>query len=396
MTSWLEASEPGVTSLQFADSFSDNPVKLFEMDDKVLEELLADGGSLAIKGNPNEEAVLCTASRTYLLRLAESSNTLLLAPGQLPKAPPAEGPPADITISSSASAYFELVPTAPRASTLPELLALCPYPTAAEAGEASGDMDMDGAEVEGAAQPAKRLTWAQLEASVQCSGAELQAALQRARALEVGDGRWSVLEAQYEQDVCGSLLDLLVEKEWPLDALPLGEAVETMCAPAGTYDELAVRHCARALSTSRLSGWAEWVGALHQETLALDVEALCRFRAHELLLACDRWPQAKFLEEWADQMPQGVTPDAGMLRGLAVVVDDGGRHLQALPLESLPATAAPRFQALFKVKPAWLLAELEPYLEGVVGPDKKGEAIVLQHARCVTASDGSRSYVART
>ena len=122
-----------------------------------------------------------------------------------------------------------------------------------------------------------------------------------------------------------------------------------------------------------------------------------------------------------------------MLRGLAIIVDDGGPHLQALPLESLPATAALRFraprstrtqprargralrclssvpfspqpaalprtsaEALFKVKPAWRLAELEPYLEGIVGPDKKGEAVVLQHARCVTASDGSRSYVART
>ena len=180
-------------------------------------------GSLAIKGNPNEEAVLCTATRTYLLRLAESSNTLLLMPGQLPKAPPAEGPPASITISTSASAYYELVPTAPRASALPELLALCPYPTAAEAaaagGDSSGDMDVEGAEVEGAAQPAKRLTWAQLEAAVQCSsGAEL----------EVGGGRWCILEAQYAQDVCGSLLDLLVEKEWPLDALPLGEAVEAI------------------------------------------------------------------------------------------------------------------------------------------------------------------------
>ena len=89
-------------------------------------------------------------------------------------------------------------------------------------------MDVEGAEVEGAAQPAKRLTWAQLKAAVQCSGAELQTALQRARALEVGGGRWCILEAQYEQDVCGSLLDLLVEKEWPLDALPLGEAVEAI------------------------------------------------------------------------------------------------------------------------------------------------------------------------
>ena len=110
-------------------------------------------------------------------------------------------------------------------------------PRAAEAaaagGDSSGDMDVEGAEVEGAevegaAQPAKRLTWAQLEAAVQCSGAELQTALQRARALEVGGGRWCILEAQYAQDVCGSLLDLLVEKDWPLDALPLGEAVEAI------------------------------------------------------------------------------------------------------------------------------------------------------------------------
>ena len=38
------AEAPELTSLQFADSFSDTTVKLFEMDDKVLEELLADGG----------------------------------------------------------------------------------------------------------------------------------------------------------------------------------------------------------------------------------------------------------------------------------------------------------------------------------------------------------------
>ena len=39
-----EAPAPELTSLQFADSFSDTTVKLFEMDDKMLEELLADGG----------------------------------------------------------------------------------------------------------------------------------------------------------------------------------------------------------------------------------------------------------------------------------------------------------------------------------------------------------------
>ena len=42
-------------------------------------------------------------------------------------------------------------------------------------------------------------------------------------------------------------------------------------------------------------------------------------------------------------------------------------NLQALPLESLPATAAPRFQALFKVTPAQPSPEPEP--EPEPGPE---------------------------
>ena len=32
-------------------------------------------GSVKVKGGPNDEAVLCTANKTYTLRLAESSNS---------------------------------------------------------------------------------------------------------------------------------------------------------------------------------------------------------------------------------------------------------------------------------------------------------------------------------
>ena len=35
---------------------------------------------MSIKGAANDEAVLCTADKTYTLRLAESSNSMLLAP----------------------------------------------------------------------------------------------------------------------------------------------------------------------------------------------------------------------------------------------------------------------------------------------------------------------------
>ena len=76
-------------------------------------------GSLAIKGGAKDEAVLCTASRTFTLRLAESSNTLLLSPGEMPKKAPPGGPPATLSVSASAKAYYELVPTAPRTAVVP-------------------------------------------------------------------------------------------------------------------------------------------------------------------------------------------------------------------------------------------------------------------------------------
>ena len=44
--------------------------------------------SVVIRGQPSDEAVMCTERRTYELKLVETSNTLLLAPSlQTPKDP---------------------------------------------------------------------------------------------------------------------------------------------------------------------------------------------------------------------------------------------------------------------------------------------------------------------
>jgi len=61
--------------------------------------------------------------------------------------------------------------------------------------------------------------------------------LQRYRAVEV-DGRWCLLEPQFELDVVESLLALAVEREWPFDAVPVAAAVAEL---AETFDEISVR-----------------------------------------------------------------------------------------------------------------------------------------------------------
>eukprot|EP00962_Isochrysis_galbana_P005043 scaffold1386_cov119-Isochrysis_galbana.AAC.7 len=61
--------------------------------------------------------------------------------------------------------------------------------------------------------------------------------MQRYRAIEVR-GRWCMLDPQFETDVVESILALAVEQDWPLDAIPLADAVSYL---EPQIDETAVR-----------------------------------------------------------------------------------------------------------------------------------------------------------
>lgn len=206
-----------------------------------------------------------------MLRLAESSNTMLLLPMEVPQeahtetiAKQLEAPEecSDATKGSTlkpmtavaqSMSYFELKKAAPRISHLRALLSSQPWTSATEAEDAdateSGPASEEATESADATQsqgvddgsakarPSKRArvddlatrnasrqTYAQIESWVQCSEHELKLALQRSRALEI-DGVWATLEPQYERDVISCVLSLMVELEWPLDALPLQECV---------------------------------------------------------------------------------------------------------------------------------------------------------------------------
>eukprot|EP00966_Prymnesium_polylepis_P153096 3536683-Prymnesium_polylepis.1 len=66
--------------INFSKGYAESKYKLFELDEDILQELTRPDGSLRIKGGAEDEAVLCTAASTYVLRLAESSNSMLLLP----------------------------------------------------------------------------------------------------------------------------------------------------------------------------------------------------------------------------------------------------------------------------------------------------------------------------
>jgi hypothetical protein len=81
--------------------------------------------SVRIKGGPNDEAVLCTADKTFTVRLAESSNLKMLGVSARTKRmrPDSEQTDEVWIAEASATAHFELVRSAPRTGTLATILA---------------------------------------------------------------------------------------------------------------------------------------------------------------------------------------------------------------------------------------------------------------------------------
>ncbi|KAF8068237.1 dscc1 [Scenedesmus sp. PABB004] len=419
-------------ALAYAPGGLRTDLRLLEVDDELLGAIGGEEG-VVIKGEPGGDAVLCTAAKTYALKLVETTNCLLLLPPQpeldadfhaVPSLPPdaagqrdvglqtqlqknaaaADHPP--LTAVATAASHIELVEVAPRLDLLPRLLGERPYSLEDEddggdaaAAEASGAgaggeaMDADGP---GAAAP-RALgchTTEQLLERVQASRAELLAELRRLGAVQLG-GVWRLVDEAY----LGGLLEMLtmtaLERGWPLDALPLEEAVAAM-QPDG-YIPAITQHCLEVFgdrSAAPQAGGASY---------ALDERRACLHYARKLLSQRDAWPESEFMAAWRAAVPGCWAPREEMLLGEALLLQPEPSEgfpeprLRSLPARSLPAAPGARFAALFAAQPRWTREQLDPYLAGMQVPGQTVEMLLLKHARASQRSptDPTPLFVAR-
>jgi len=166
--------------LTYAADFASARLHLLECDEATLQEILSVG--VVVKGAPEEEAVLCTKERSYAVKAVQTSNTLLLVPPPATASPAA--PSAVVEAACACTSHFELTEVAPPLGPLETLLAGAQY----------------GSAQEGAAG-AYGFSWAELGERVQCSEAQLHAALLRLRALCL-HGRWTTVEPGAAVELC--------------------------------------------------------------------------------------------------------------------------------------------------------------------------------------------------
>nr|XP_026490420.1 sister chromatid cohesion protein DCC1 [Vanessa tameamea] len=406
-TAKLHESELTETTqvLQFPGPDQQNHnLRLMLLDDNLLKEIEA-GNQLIFKGDTDENAVLCTSNKTYDIKEAETSNSLLLVPDLLFAASTGldetnannsmevdsdssfersntslnqsaecdeEKTPRNIVfkdILDTFFTYYELKPCKPRLSKLRKLLEPTKY---------------RGSELEYSVDKSKLLTYDAIFDQVQSSREELDEELVKIQAIKI-DEHYRLLEFDYEFRVLSYLLDLIDENSWSLDKISKEVTLESLkdLVPECILNAMFMFYSEESVIEDGVQYYR------YKEN------KVCRFLARVLLKSAGKFNLVEFLQAWRDSVPEGMATDESLLAGIALVDKTSTPQVVwGFSENDLPEDINQRFKVLFQTKAKWTVSEISPYIELYATEKLNVNALLTKHARAST-QDGVRVFSAK-
>ncbi|XP_068624978.1 sister chromatid cohesion protein DCC1 isoform X2 [Battus philenor] len=305
--------------LMFPESTSRNDnLRLLQLDDILLKEIEA-GNNLVFKGELDENVVLCTENKTYDVKEAETSNSLLLVPNLLYAASTGGVEAANNStewdsdnsfdksnnslnksnesddgtreprkiefkdVVNTFFTYYELKPCKPRLSKLRKILEPTVY---------------KGPELEYAVDKTKLLDFAAIFEQVQASQAELEAELDKIEAVKI-DEYYRLLEFDYEFRVLSYMLDLIEENSWPLNKI----------SKEITFDSLKDLVPQSVLEAMFRYYTVDTYKEDDTQYYQYKQDKVCQFLARVLLKSAGKFNYVEFLQAWRDSVPEGMVTD---------------------------------------------------------------------------------------
>lgn len=343
---------------------------LLELDEKLLPDVLHQRVSL--RGQPDEDAVLCTQSKTFSIKFVGTSNSVFLIPPSDHSAfceiaddcSGEKNQQAIASVIKVAPGNMELVEVAPRLDKLKLLLLENPY----SSEEALEFEDLEEMEK----NKAGFYTWNDLVDKVQASDDELRSGLWALSAVEL-DGYWRIVDERCMGTVLAMLLHNSVLNDWSLDALIEDEVVRVLVSDG--FPPILACHCLHVYGSkvdedrSKSCLWK------------LDERRVCAHFAREIL-SSGRRKMESFMEEWQRKIPEGMQASFEILEG-EVLAEKLGVDLwvRAFSVSSLPANPAERFSILFGERPKWEWKDLQPYIRDLNVPGQSLEGLLLKYTR---------------
>ncbi|XP_063113743.1 sister chromatid cohesion protein DCC1 isoform X1 [Cavia porcellus] len=286
----LRASEllPTALSLRFGPGAQ---CCLLELEPALCRSLEA-GHSLVIRGEKDEQAVLCSGDKTYELKVADTSNLLLCVPGcKTPEQLAREAEPPDLIhaeIFGFANNYWELRRCRPKLQKLRRLLMKNTY----EGPDSPKEMDSNRT----------TYTTEDLLDVIQASKEEIMSHLQILNACEIG-GYWRVLEFDYEMKLLNHVTQLVDSESWSFSKVPLSVCLQEL---GPLEPEEMIEHCLKCYGRKYVDE-----GEVYFE---LSADKICRATAQMLLQNAVKFNLAEFQAVWQQSVPEGMVTSLDQLK----------------------------------------------------------------------------------
>uniref|UniRef100_A0A1B6F2G2 Sister chromatid cohesion protein DCC1 n=1 Tax=Cuerna arida TaxID=1464854 RepID=A0A1B6F2G2_9HEMI len=355
--------------------------KLLEMNPLVISAL-KEGQKVVFRGARDDKAVLCTEDKTFEVKEAETSNSLLLLP-ELKLAEDCKGDDDDDDedtrqleereIVGVFHTYLELRLIKPRLRRLKSLL----EPSSYRGSELEADLLESGVRL---------YTTEDLLREVQASEQELTGGLEELGACCI-DGNWRLLEFDYHFRVLSYFLNLIDSNSWNVSSIPYRETIDNLqdLMPMYILEHVFHQYC-------EMSGDRDDEG---EPLYSLLEDKTCRFLAEVLLRPAGRFNLQDFLQAWQDSVPEGLQTDLKQLDGIALTdLNARPQVIWFFSENELPEDIQERINVLFEIRDKWTLDQIHPYIEKLTTEKQNVNALLTKYARASNIN-GVRYYSSR-
>ncbi|XP_065211120.1 sister chromatid cohesion protein DCC1 [Planococcus citri] len=347
--------------------------RLLELDNELLSKL-KNGIELSFKGKKDQKAVLCSDCKTYEVKEAETSNSLLLIPQlKFPddhKSYSGERMVEDKEVIGVFHTYLEVKPCKPKFQKLRKILESSSF----RGSELEPELRDSGVTM---------YSTEELLHEIQASHVELITALNDIYAFQL-DGKWRILEFQYHFRVLSAFMNVIDTQSWKCDEIPADEVMELLDGIVPSY-----------IVQYLLSIYTEEVPqntSSDGRVVKLIEDRVCRMLGESTLKRFSHFELKDFLNVWQGAVPEGLVTNLRQLDGLVYIdVQKNQKNINYCPEYELAEDPGERIHHLFQLKPKWTIEEIKPYIQ-VFATEKVNENMILMKYARASNNNGVRFY----
>jgi len=340
--------------VSFTTSMMGEEMKLLEVT-KDVAECLKSGDILTIRGDESENAVLCSSNKTFEIKEAETSNSLMMLdkvilPADIEKKNSDSGRKLGwSTVGGVFHKYVEIIEIRPKLRKIKEVLSQNLY---------NEDTRRENK---------KGVSLSDLLETIQASEEELRQGLQHYECVSVSD-TWFMLDQDYQMMVLSRILKFFDENSWKFDMVHKTETVEAL-------SELVNEEIVSQV-------FDLYCDKIDSDDFKLNREKVSRFYGDFLLAANSGYVLPEFLEMWQKAVPDGVETNIDQLSGLVLVDNEKSPPvIKRFSEEDLPPGIIDRLSILFNARERWTLAEISPFIEPLTTKKLNVNALLTKYAR---------------